>query len=258
MLRLGLIRRPLTFQPPVQSFNRLNSSSSTRRYHLGYAALRGVVATLAGTGTILVAGYAFYHFSGAKKAVDTFKPAMFFLGQTREKLAKEAPSQALAYLRQAAKAYVAFLPGAGFVVDRGFDALGDVVDAHADEANAITKKAYDEILEVVSKDGNDHSTSSAVQIITITRRLVRELTALGLKAGKPVSEKLELERRASDVGAAAGAFYQDVKSKTPVAFQAFEQLKDKVKKAPKSDNRIEVVQVSEGKSRKPDEGPVRE
>ena len=82
-------------------------------------------------------GYVWYINSGFKRAVDTVKPTLGFLTDTSAELGKKAPSHVLSHLRQACKAYLAHLPGSGLLIDRGFDALDDVVDAHADEANAI-------------------------------------------------------------------------------------------------------------------------
>ncbi|KAF8971052.1 hypothetical protein BDZ97DRAFT_1334661 [Flammula alnicola] len=125
---------------------------------------------------------------------------------------EKAPSQVLGYLRQAAKAYVSYVPGAGFLVDRTFDAIDDAVDAHTDEANTIIRKAYDDILNVVQRDGNNHKTSSAVEILSITRRLLKELKELGVKSKSPgvsqalggVAEKANNLVKSSEVSETAG------------------------------------------------------
>lgn len=152
---------------------------------------------------------------------------MAFLRQTDQDLAKRAPIQALHHLRQAAKAYVAYLPGAGFLVDRAFDVADDVVATHSEDATAIISQAYRNILQVVQQGENEHKTSAALQIVSIARRLLKDLTALGVKAGKPISDQLDLEQKAGAVSAAAGSLYQEAISKAPVVFK---RLKEKVTK----------------------------
>ena len=148
---------------------------------------------------------------------------MAFLKQTDQDLAKKAPVQALHHLRQAAKAYVAYLPFAGFVVDRAFDVADDVVATHSEEATALITQAYSDILQVVQKGENEHKTGAALQIVSIARRLLGELTAL---AGKPIVERYGLEEKAEAVKVAAGSLYKEAASKAP---EAFGRLKEKVR-----------------------------
>ncbi|KAF9559872.1 hypothetical protein CPC08DRAFT_723654 [Agrocybe pediades] len=169
--------------------------ASRARYASGGAYFRnaligGAVGGVAVCGVIIGTGYSVYHFSGAKVVVDTVKPAMALMSVSKERLAERAPKQALDSLRQAAKAYVAFFPGAGFLVDRSFDAVDGVVEEHGQEATSIIMKAYDDMLEIMQKGGNDHKASSAMEVISVARRLVQELSALGLKAGQPYAERL--------------------------------------------------------------------
>jgi len=147
-----------------------------------------------------------------KQAVDTFRPAMGFLGQAADQLGNNsAPSQVLEYLRQAAKAYVAFLPGAGFLIDIGFNAISQTVDTHAEAANAILDKAYTDILNVVMKGGDEHQIGSAVDIATITRNLVKDMKDLGIKVAQPISQSLEIEKHTVAVGTAAASALDEIK-----------------------------------------------
>lgn len=198
-----------------RSFFRLSSTSShpPRRFGFGRSFL---IAGVAGGGTLLVAGYALYHYSGMKRVVNTFNPAIKFLGQARDQLNKDtAPSQVLGYLRQAAKAYVAFLPGAGFLVDRSFDAISQTVDDHAEEANTILNKAYVDILKVVVKGGDENRMGSVVDILAITRNLLKDMKDLGIKAGQPISQKLEMEKHAATISTAAISALDEIKSRSP-------------------------------------------
>lgn len=157
--------------------------------------------------------------------VDSVKPATALLGQSRENLTKEAQGHALQYLREAAKVYVATIPFAGLLVDKAFDAMGDLVLPHSEEATAIIWRAYDDISAIIQEKGNEHRTDGAWRIISVTRRLLKELTALGFKAGQPISDKLELERRAADARVRASTTYDAMKSGT---LSMADKIKDKV------------------------------
>jgi len=151
---------------------------------------------------------------------------MAFMSTSREQLAKTAPRQALESLRHAAKAYVAYFPGAGYLVDKSFDAIDNVVEEHGSEATAIIMKAYDDMLDVIQKGGNEHKASSAWELVSVTRRLTEELSALGAKAGQHYVVKYDLEQRVDTVKAGVGSVAEKIKSKTPIVI---ESLKDKVR-----------------------------
>ncbi|KAJ3518124.1 hypothetical protein NLJ89_g41 [Agrocybe chaxingu] len=212
----------------VLLFSRRNSTLSNRSFfrHFTLGVLVGTTGGLALVGT---AGYGIYHYSGLKRAVDTFTPAALLLKKTKEQLATEKiPTRALNYLRQAVKAYVAYIPGAGFLVDRAFDSAEEVVGPRADEANAIIAKAYEDVFLVVQTGRNEHRPSSVVQILSICRQLVKDLTALGARAGAPIAERLELEKRMQEIGSSADALVQGAKSKLPEVQQSVEKLGEKV------------------------------
>jgi len=164
-----------------------------------------------------------------KQTVDTFRPAMRFLGQVGDLLGKNsAPSQVLEYLRQAAKAYVAFLPGAGFLVDIGFDSISETVDTHAEEANAILYQAYIDILNVVMKGGDEHRLGSAVDIATITQNLVKDMKGLGIKVAQPISQIIEIEKHAAAVSSAAASALEEIKSRGPAVQDSLSKISQTV------------------------------
>lgn len=163
-------------------------------------------------------GYTIYHVSGAKNFVDTVRPASALLGKTQEKLAQGAFDQALEYLREAAKAYVAAVPFAAFFVDKAFDAAEDVAAAHSAEAKAIITKAYNDISHIIREQGNEHVIKGAFQVVATARRFLENIQALGSKAGQPISERLNLERLASETVARTSATLESVKSRANVAF----------------------------------------
>ncbi|KIM45125.1 hypothetical protein M413DRAFT_24379 [Hebeloma cylindrosporum] len=183
---ISLLARSRGQRTLSRSFSRLSSTSShpPRRFGFGRSFLIGATAGVAGGGTLLVAG-----------THDIF----IVLGD----------------LRQAAKAYVAFLPGAGFLVDRSFDAISQTVDDHAEEANTILNKAYVDILKVVVKGGDENRMGSVVDILAITRNLLKDMKDLGIKAGQPISQKLEMEKHAATISTAAISALDEIKSRRP-------------------------------------------
>lgn len=214
-------------------FFRPNSSSTShpaRHFNgFGKSVVIGATAGVAGAGTLLAAGYALYHLSGMKRAVDTFRPAIDFLGQAKVQLDKHsAPSQVLGYLRQAAKNYVAFLPGAGWLVDKCFDTINQTVDTHAEEANAILNMAYMDIFKVVMKGGNEHRVGSAIDILAITRTLLKDMKGLGIKAGQPISQNLEIEKHAATFSTAATSVLVAIESRRPAIQKSLSDLSEKV------------------------------
>lgn len=103
------------------------------------------------------------------------------------------PSTILGTIRKAVKAYVAYVPGAGFLVDRTFDQIDETVDAHAEEANVIIGQAYLDILKIVQHGGNNHESHTTFEIMGVCRRLLEDLRVLGVKAGTPIATQLQLE-----------------------------------------------------------------
>jgi hypothetical protein len=195
-----------------------------------------------------------------KRTVDTFNPAMRSLGQAGDQLNKNGdPSLILVFLRQAAKAYVAFLPGVGILVDITFDAIDRAADTHAKEANAIfnkaLNKAYMDILSVVKKAGDEHRMGSAVDILAIARNLLKDMKALGIeveieKHAKTIStaatsaldeiKKLEIEKHAATIGTAVTSALDEVKKleKHPAVASARDEIQRRSPAAQESLSKI--------------------
>ena len=147
---------------------------------------------------VVVQGYSWYYFSGARKIVARIQEAIVYLDQARDKLAKrKPPSEVLWFLRRAVKSYVAF-PGSDFVVDQVFDAVDDKVDAHADGANALIATAYNQISDLIQQDGKQH----AVQILGILRNLMKQLQPKSLELKEQVAVRYEVEKKRTTDGLA--------------------------------------------------------
>lgn len=148
---------------------------------------------------MVVQGYTWYYFSGARKIVNRIQEAIVYLDQAHDNLSKhKPPSQVLWFLRRAVKSYVAF-PGSNFVVDQVFDAVDDKVDAHADEVNALIATAYTQIRDIIQKDeGKQH----AFQILEVLRNLMKQLQPKSLALKQRVTERYEVEKKRATDGLA--------------------------------------------------------
>jgi HPt (histidine-containing phosphotransfer) domain-containing protein len=173
-------------------------------------------------------GYAWYRYSGLHHLVERFKPAALFLAKTRSELGAEAPTHVLRHFRAACKAYLAHLPGAGFLVDRAFDSIDDAVDAHAQEANAIIATACHKVSMIVARKRDAPDGNSAVEIMSIARQLAKDLGALGVKAGQPLAQNLDLENRSAQLKAASTAAFDMAKSKSAEVSQKLAGATEKV------------------------------
>ena len=138
-------------------------------------------------------GYAYYHTSGLKTAVQTTKEIKSYLQSSKDSLLQKArestknPSQTLRYLRDVAKSYVAFVPGASGYVDATFDTFDELHETHADEVDKILKDVADELSKTAEEGGADVTT--AARVYEILRSATARLQELSKKVGVSILEK---------------------------------------------------------------------
>jgi len=187
-----------------------------------------LLVRIVGATAIVATGYTWYYFSSVKKVVDRIQETLVYLEQARDNLSKgNLPSQALWFLLQAIKCYVAF-PGSDYIVDKVFDTLRDPVDAHADQANAYIAKAYTQIRDIIQQDGEKHVVQHTAQIMGIMGDLTKELQPSAL-ALTQMAEKYEVKKRVNEGLAATRAIIQDSKGR-------FDQLRQQIKPQKPVDN----------------------
>jgi len=152
-----------------------------------------VAAGVAGGGVVVLAGYAYYHTSGLKTAVQTSKEVKAYLQSTRDSVVEKTrqaaknPSQALDALKGIVKSYTAFIPGSSIYVDSTFEQLEDLKEAHGDEANKVLQEITDEMSKAVS-DGKADATTAA-KVFDSMRKGIIKLQDLGKKVGGDALEK---------------------------------------------------------------------
>ena len=147
----------------------------------------GVLGGLIGGGIVLAGGYGYYHFSGAKTMVNTAHQTKAYFDRAQQKLAEATPepNEILQWLRQTARSYAAFIPGAKGFVDTAFDDLDAIHNKHGDKVDKILKQAYDEIKGVTKDKGMSVETATKVWEILQTR-----LKEVGELAGDAASDIL--------------------------------------------------------------------
>lgn len=127
----------------------------------------GLVGGLAAFGV----GYAFYHFSGAKTAVQTAKQAKSYVDSTISAAKLELPEkmprtdEAIQMLQDTANRYAMFIPGGRGYVDSVFQDLKAIRKRHGDEVDKIIREAYEDLREVSSKGVSLDAAGEAVDVL---------------------------------------------------------------------------------------------
>ncbi|PVH85086.1 hypothetical protein DL98DRAFT_64700 [Cadophora sp. DSE1049] len=190
----------------------------------------GLVGGLAGGGLVFLAGYGYYHFSGAKSIVNaasTSKAQLQKLTQGIQDSAPE-PNEALKWLRSTTSQYAAFIPGAKPYVDSAFNDLDKVQAKHGDEVDKIVNNAYKELKEA-TKSGL--SMETAVKAWSILEKTMSQLGELAKdSAGEIIDEHPELKEKLGggldQLKGMADSYGPEAKKELD---QTYQQIKDVVK-----------------------------
>ncbi|PSR81194.1 hypothetical protein PHLCEN_2v6529 [Hermanssonia centrifuga] len=157
-----------------------------------------IAAGAAGGTFVLLGGYTYYHFSGAKQAVDATKNIQVYYKQAKDTISEKAknPSEALLHLRSIVKSYAGIVPGVSSYIDSSFDTIEELHEKHGEDLDQILNGAYEDIMNVVkdvkSPDGGVDAATTA-KLVDVLRKRLSELNDLGKKAGLDVVGKLEVK-----------------------------------------------------------------
>lgn len=170
----------------------------------------GVVGGLMGAGIAFSAVYGWYHFSGAKTAVNTAQQAKSYVDYGSEQLKKtlqeatpDSAEGVISKLKEVSISYAGWIPGGRQYVDSAFKDLEEVQKKHGDEVNEIVKATYEEIKAVSQKKGS--SLETANDVWSILSRRFQELASLaGDSAQQILSNHPEVEKK-------LGGSYQQLK-----------------------------------------------
>jgi len=181
------------------------SPQSFRKYATESPAKSGgasgaLTGALVGGGVVLGVGYGFYHFSGAKTAVQTASQAKSYvdgaLNQFKLSLPDKAPkdaSDAISVLKDAAKKYAAFIPGGSGYVDSAFKDIEAIRKHHGDDVDKIVHEAYSDLQSVSKKGLSVDTASEAVDVLA--KHLGRLYEVAGDAADDILEGHPELKKR---------------------------------------------------------------
>lgn len=179
-------------------------SSSASTSHLA--------AGVAGGAVVLGGGYVFYHFSGAKKAVDVSRTAQQYYAQAKQTVVEKAPknpNEVLNFLRSTVKSYAGFIPGGSSYVDSTFDTLDQLHESHREEVDKILQSAYDEINGILKEKKEGLDVDTAWKILDVVKRRTGELEEVGKQAGKDLFQNVA--EKYPQVSEKLGGGYQELK-----------------------------------------------
>jgi hypothetical protein len=127
-------------------------SSGTATSGNSGAGSHAAIGAVSGAAAAVAVGYIFYRTSGARDVVMATKTTKSYVNSAAQKIKETTPepNEALAWLRNAAQSYAAFIPGAKGYVDSAFDDLDAVREKHGDEVDSIVREAYEEMRGVLS------------------------------------------------------------------------------------------------------------
>ncbi|KAL4863352.1 hypothetical protein BDV12DRAFT_177631 [Aspergillus spectabilis] len=172
---------------PAKSSSRSNARfQSTSSEQASSGSNPALVGGLAGGAVAFGAGYAWYHFSGAKTAVRTVKETQNYANSVKQGIVRNAPEpdKVLQWFRDTTKSYAAFIPGARGYVDTLFDDLDTIKEKHGGEFDAIIKDAYSEMKELSKKGGANADT--AFQALHILQKHLNRLLDLSGDAAEDI------------------------------------------------------------------------
>lgn len=174
----------------------------------------------------------YYHFSGAKKAVDASRAASQYYQETKAAIASKAPkspNEALDYLRDVARSYLVVIPGARPHVDAAFDTIDELRDTHGEDVNRIVSDGYEDV-RVIIKDSGSMDAGTAMKILDVLRRRSAELEELGKKAGKDAFGSLseKYPQLSEKLGGGYEEFKNLAQSKGPEAKRVYDETSGQV------------------------------
>lgn len=143
-----------------------------------------LIGGLAGGAAAIGLGYGWYHFSGAKTAVNTMhQTKQYYDGITNNIKGKfqdqtPAANDALNAIKQTALGYAAYVPGGKHYVNKAFEDIDMIKKQHSEEVDNIVREAYGELRDLSRKGGLTLSTATEAWDI-----LSKHLQQLGSLAG---------------------------------------------------------------------------
>jgi len=149
---------------------------------------QALIGGLVGGGAVLTLAYGWYHFSGARSAVNGITETKAYFDNATKKFSSKAPepNEALQWLRNTTLSYAAFIPGAKSYANSVFNDLDAVHEKHGKEVDEIVQKAYKELSGTVKDKGA--SVESAYQVWEILEKTMKDIGSLAGDAFEDILE----------------------------------------------------------------------
>ena len=216
------------------------------------AASPAVVGGIAGGAVTFLAGYVWYQFSGAKTIVQTANQTEAYFKEAKKKVAQKTPEpdEAFGWLRDTAKSYASFIPGAKSYVDTAFDDLETIRRNQGKEFDEIVRDAYNDLRDVSKKGKLDVDTAIKVRDV-LEKHFKRLYELAGDSAEDILNNHPELKEkfggsfdRLKEMGSAYGPQAQEEVDKT------WKQVKDIVSAGISFDTVEKIQKVTKEKEEK--------
>lgn len=174
-------------QPKARFVNSRFQSTASNAASTG-SSNPALIGGIAGGTVAFLTGYTWYHFSGAKTLMNTSRQTQAYIDQAKQTIAQKAPepNEAFRWLRDTAKSYAVFIPGARGYVDTAFDDLDKIRNDHGKEFDEVVKNAYTELNDLSKKEGL--SIDSASKGLGVLQKHLKQLFDL---AGDAVENVLD-------------------------------------------------------------------
>ncbi|KAE8147106.1 hypothetical protein BDV25DRAFT_161067 [Aspergillus avenaceus] len=211
-----------------------------------------LIGGIAGGAVAFVAGYTWYQFSGAKNLVKAANQTEKYFKDAKTKVAQKTPEpdEAFGWLRDTAKSYSSFVPGAKGYVDTAFDDLETIRRKQGTEFDNIIREAYAELRDVTKKGKFDVNTAIKIRDV-LERHFGRLYELAGDSAEEILGNHPELKEkvggsfdRLKEMGEAYGPQAQEEVDKT------WKQVKEIVAGGVSSESVKKIQDVVRGKQEK--------
>ncbi|CAF1154127.1 unnamed protein product [Adineta steineri] len=176
-------------------------------------------AGLAGGLTVLLGGFAWYHFSGTRQVVNTARDGVKKAEELKEKIKDKAgdPAETVKYLRSAS---AALIPGSAPFLGKIFDQVEHITKEHGDEVKKVFEETYGDFEKLAKEGSLDPKTAG--KAVDILQKRVKQIQELAGDAGseafnKIISENPELRDKVADQYKNLKEVIEKAKDKKPEA-----------------------------------------
>jgi len=187
---------------------------------------------VAGGLTVLLGGFAWYHFSGTRQVVNVAQEGMKQAQELKEKVKDKAGDAAgtVNYLRSAT---ATLIPGSAPFLGKVFDQIEKVSEEHGDEVKKIFDETYKDFEKLAKQGGLDSQTAS--KAVDILQKRVKEIQDLAGDVGGDVYEKFladnpQMKDKFSDQYKNLKEIAEKAKDKSPEIQKIFKDVPNEVVK----------------------------